>query len=259
MSGKTLAELRRLDRTQIGRLTMDDLISAILAPDASDQTQFSDAVRLLVEEMRGLRESLKTNSDEIRDLKETIRTNEERNNSRIDQLEKRISSQDEIIKNQQGFFEKFDASQRETKLVVLGVPDEHESLDGATDDAAKLGKVWEAIGETAPIQRHQRLGRQQAGGRSRPILVHVATRDHRDSAIGKARRLKEDAREPFKAIYVKKDVHPVVRKEWGRLRGVLRTELARPENAGENIRLDTRERKIYKNDIVIDSWRATYF
>ena len=201
---------------------------------------------------------MKANADEVRELKNTIKENDARYNERLTALETRAAKQDEITANHQNFFERIDTSQRETKLVVLGVPDDNESLDGATEDAAKLGKVWEAIGETVPIRKHQRLGRQR-DGRSRPILVHVADKDARDAVIGKARKLKEERREPFRTIFVKKDTHPAIRKEWGRLRSVLRAELARPENAGENIRLDTRERKIYKNDVVIDSWRVNYF
>ena len=157
------------------------------------------------------------------------------------------------------FFEKFDASQRETKLVLLGVPDEQESLDGAINDDTKLRRVWEAIEETGvPIKSHQRLGRQVAG-RRRPILVNVASKEHRDAVIEKAKKLKNDRREEFQHVFIKKDVHPAVRKEWGRLRGVLKKETEKAENVGVRIHLDTRERKIYRNDVVIDTWKANYF
>ena len=55
-------------------------------------------------------------------------------------------------------------------------------------------------------------------------------------------------------IYIKKDVHPAVRKEWARLREAERLEKEKPENNGATIRLDTRERKLYRDDTVIDSW-----
>ena len=118
--------------------------------------------------------------------------------------------------------------------------------------------MWEAIGETASIQSHQRLGKPQTD-RSRPILVHVTTREHRDSAVGKARKLKDDTREPFQKIFVKRDTHPAVRREWGRLRSVLRTEQTRAENAGVRVYLDTKERKIYRDGIAIDSWSLQNF
>ncbi len=36
-------------------------------------------------------------------------------------------------------------------------------------------------------------------------------------------------------------------------------EKAKPENVGYAIRLDTRERKVYKDNIVIDTWNAQFF
>ncbi len=58
---------------------------------------------------------------------------------------------------------------------------------------------------------------------------------------------------------MKKDVHPSVRKEWRRLPDVEAAEKAKPENVGCVIRLDTRERKVYKDDTVIDAWNAQFF
>ena len=50
-----------------------------------------------------------------------------------------------------------------------------------------------------------------------------------------------------------------VRKEWNRLREVEKLEKSRPENQHVTIRLDTKERKLYRNDIVIDSWNPHPF
>ena len=62
-----------------------------------------------------------------------------------------------------------------------------------------------------------------------------------------------------KTIFIKKDVHPRVRKEWQRLRDVERAEKEKPENVGCVIRLDPRERKVYKDREVIDSWSPLFF
>ena len=58
---------------------------------------------------------------------------------------------------------------------------------------------------------------------------------------------------------MKKDVHPSVRNEWKRLRDAERTEKDRPENVGCVIRLDVRERKLYRDDVVIDKWNPLFF
>ena len=60
-------------------------------------------------------------------------------------------------------------------------------------------------------------------------------------------------------IYIKKDVHPSIRAEWRRMCEVEKREKERPENAGCVIRLDTRERKLYKDNVVIDEWNQQSF
>ena len=60
-------------------------------------------------------------------------------------------------------------------------------------------------------------------------------------------------------IFVKKDIHPSIRNEWKRLHDAERAEKERPENAGCVIRLEPRERKLYKDGVVIDSWSQLSF
>ena len=71
--------------------------------------------------------------------------------------------------------------------------------------------------------------------------------------MDKAKTLKQ-REEVYKKIYIKKDVHPSVRAEWKRLREVERTEKERPENVGCRIEFNVRERKLYKDGVVIDKW-----
>ena len=97
------------------------------------------------------------------------------------------------------------------------------------------------------------------------LLTHTADaaltlRDKtvRGGILDQAKNLKTRS-EPYSKIYVKKDVHPSVRKEWQRLRDAEKTERDRPENVGCVVRLDTRERKLYRDGCVIDSWRPQSF
>ena len=102
----------------------------------------------------------------------------------------------------------------------------------------------------------RRLG--NAGSRKRPVLVTMATRDAKFKVLESANKLK-DAGDLYNRIYMKKDVHPSVREEWKRLRSVEAAEKERPENVGCIICLDTRERKVYRDDVVIDTWNPQFF
>ena len=66
-------------------------------------------------------------------------------------------------------------------------------------------------------------------------------------------------KDAFRSIYVKKDVHPIVRKELDRLRDATKREKERPENQGKSVRYDYRERKVYVDDVVVDSFQVTSF
>ena len=92
----------------------------------------------------------------------------------------------------------------------------------------------------------------------RPILVTVASKIIRDNILQKTRQLK-DAGDEYNRVYVKKDVHPSIRKEWKRLFDAEKTEKERPENAGCVVHFDKRERKLYVDGNVIDSWNLQYF
>ena len=271
---KSLSELQRMDATQLNRLTKEVLIASIQQA-LLDANQAGQAP--VHQELKACMDAVVAPLlEELRALRTTLTAQLEESNKKIDNLEQRISKQDEIIekqnevlRNHQREMERADQKERETNLIVLGVPDTHESLDGATSDDNKVAKVWSAAGVNVPIKSSRRLGRARspaAGGRGdaparpccRPLLVTVASREQRDEVLQSGRQLKE-AGPPYDRIYIKKDVHPDVRKEWGRLRQAERRERERPENQGCNIRLNTRERILYKDDMAIDQWSVRHF
>ena len=172
-------------------------------------------------------------------------------------MEATINKQSEILTKQQMYLEGVDRKKREKNLIILGVPENNTNLDGCSNDEEKITNIWEKIGETCTRISHKRLGKEDPDkirqGKVRPILIVVDSKETRESVLEKAKVLR-DKGENYKRIYIKKDIHPEVRKEWDRLRAAETREKADPNNAGASIRLDTRERKLYRNDDVIDSW-----
>ena len=106
-------------------------------------------------------------------------------------------------------------------MVLLGVPEDGEALDGATSDIEKVNKVWQTAGITCTFKSTRRLGKP--GDRRRPILAVVDSRTDRDAALDKAKVLKSSSNESYKRIFIPKDVHSSVRAEWMRLFEVLMT------------------------------------
>ena len=139
------------------------------------------------------------------------------------------------------------------------MPDEGEALDGATTDVDKLSQVWNKMDVGDMNCQLRRLG--AAGGnrqRNRPLLLTIQDQSTRSRVLPNAKQLKTSG-EKYAKIYIKKDVHPCVRKEWRRLREAEEREKSRLENAGCDIKLDTRERKLYRDADVIDRWNPQFF
>ena len=239
-------DLWQMERGQLARVNKDVLVNCILASKNG------------VGESNLLQQKLDEITRELADLKRKITSPESTFNKKISHMQDQIDKQAEIIASQQHFLEAIDRKDRETKLVVLGAPDENESLDGATTDEGKLSKIWNQLDEPFEIESFRRLGRVATGQRKRPILVTLPSKRARDKIIEKTKRLK-DAGSPYDTVYVRKDVHPSVRKEWKRLRDAEASEKAKPENIGCEIRLDTKERKLYRDGEVIDCWRPAPF
>ena len=129
------------------------------------------------------------------------------------------------------------------------------------DDQSKVEQILQEAGYDEDVDltnwEVKRLG-QENDRRKRPILVVVDNQRQRNNILDKAKNLKEK-REPFSSIYVKKDVHPAVRKELGRLRKRERDEKERPENQGVNIVYDKQQRVLLRDGLVIDRYAPSYF
>lgn len=130
-------------------------------------------------------------------------------------------------------------------------------MEGATADEGKLKKIWASVEAADEIQGYRRLG-MKSDNKRRPILATVGSKEARDRILEKTNKLKQAWGE-FSRIYIKNDVHPSIRAEWRRLREVEKRKKERPENSGCVIRLDTRERKLYRDNVVIDEWNQQFF
>ena len=241
----SMADLRTMDRTKLKAINKDGLIDIILSVVENDtQPPQQD-------------ERLNQIASDVAELKQMLVSPNSPIGRKFAEMQVQIDKQAETILQQQRFLEELDRRGRETKLVVLVVPEEEEMFQGAATDDDKLKKIWSTVEKPFRVSSHRRLGRRE-GTRKRPILVIVESKDVRDSVTTKASKLK-NAGDQFKRIYIKRDEHPSVRNEWKRLRAAEAQEKERPENLGCTIRLDTRERRLYKDGVVIDRWNPQYF
>ena len=145
-------------------------------------------------------------------------------------------------------------------MVITGLPEGSDEI--GTDDAAKLKTVLTKAKCPADIDSSaftlRRLGLEGQARNIRPLHVTVDTPKQREAITSAARELK-NAGGSFARVYIKKDTHPAVRKEVGRLRQREREEKAKPQNSGVQIVYDAKRRVLLRGDTVIDRFTPKFF
>lgn len=235
-------DVRSLTQAQISKLTNPQLKTALLTVISADNSNPSNAV--LLEEIK----SLKKDIDDVKNIRQEV-----------EQLSGKLDQAYKIIHQQQMFLESLDARDRQRKMVVTGVSEDNSDL--GSSDREKIKAILDKTGYTGELMIDgwdmRRLGQLNAN-RSRPILLVVDNQQTRNAILEKTKNLK-GAGPPFSNVYIKKDVHPAVRRELNRLRRREREEREKPENQGTNIRYDSAARVLLRDGIVVDRYAPTFF
>ena len=125
-------------------------------------------------------------------------------------LKQQYSVLQDTVAQQQRYLEYADSRDKECNVIITGVP-EDTTLDGATTDEDKVGKVLAVIETDNMPVSVSRLGVRNSG-RCRPILVKTPSKEGRSIVLANTKKLKE-ADQCYGRVYVKKDIHPSIRKE----------------------------------------------
>ena len=133
--------------------------------------------------------------------------------------------------------------------------------NSGANDSEKLTNVLSAANWLGSVNSSnytlRRLG-EQNGNRPRPLLVTVDAPLQRDLVIEHAKNLK-NAGALYSRVYIKKDIHPVVRKEIGRLRKREKDEKEKPDNARVDIKYDGKNRVLLRDNVIIDRFSPKFF
>jgi hypothetical protein len=188
---------------------------------------------------------------------------------RIDSIERRLNNVTtdneklrKVVLSQQVYLESIDARERSQNAIVMGVPESEDQAMGV-DDEAKMQLVMQTIEipwASAQVTAMKRL-REQAANKKRPILLTFATTDARNKTLENAKKLNSATGThsvSLKKIFVKKDVHPMWKKEHARLRRVVKEEKEKPGNAGIHIEYDYKNRVVLRDGVVIDRFQPVF-
>ena len=167
----------------------------------------------------------------------------EQSSNDVSNLSKTISTHQKSL---QTMYEK----EREKHIVITGVQDGESA-----DDAGSIKEIFDVIGCSGITPtKVSRLGKDiHADNRPRPILVVVNNVTERQDILDHAKALK-GAGDKFSSVYLKKDLHPDVRKEWNRLRDVCKKEKAKATNVGAQIFIDYKQGVLKRDNSIIDRY-----
>ena len=177
-----------------------------------------------------------------------------------ERLSNELATLTEITRNQQLHLEARDRIERQRNLIIRGITEDADNL--GPDDAAKVKSVLRAAQCTVDVSGipTKRLGEPNER-RRRPLLLVLNSGVDRDAIVAAGRRLKEgnNAGTAFATIFLKKDVHPAVRREHRRLHERAAEEMAKPCNVGVKIEYDWKQRVLLRDDVVIDKFFPKFF
>ncbi|MPD04906.1 hypothetical protein E2C01_100617 [Portunus trituberculatus] len=147
----SMIDLLQLEKHQLSRVNKNVLVNCIIA--------FKTVLGELQQKLDDI-------TRELAALKRKIASPQSTFNRKLSLMQDQIDKQTEVIDRQHSFLEVIERRERETKLIVLGVPDEGESLAGDNGhDMEKLSKIWSELDEPFHIESCWRLGRSEGGGK----------------------------------------------------------------------------------------------
>lgn len=239
-SPETIRRMSIQERDKLSKSDLKKALATLISDQSADQGLVGRKLDAILNEMKEMR------ADNLKERQ------------RMSKLEERVEILEKVCKQQQLFLEQVDAKERERNVIMLGIPEDDQS------DEKKVEKILSSIGtpEDKKDMFVKRLGsisanmpRGAAGNRRhRPVHVQLSTREKRDNVLRNAKKLKEGTEDERK-IYIKKDLHPGVRKELDRLRRAEREERNKPENAGKTITYDHKQRILLCDGQVIDRYQ----
>lgn len=240
---ESVEELWALTPTDINKMTNPQLkraLSSIVAAGRRDEPTNAD----LLEEIRKIREEVA----EIKGLRVEVKN-----------LSTRLDDAYTTIHHQQLFLEYLDGKERRNNIVITGLHEETDEM-GSTD-VEKIKTVLDVTRYSEPFDVSEwsirRLG-QQNSGKKRPIHITVSSPQQRDNILKVAKNLKQ-AGGNMASVYIKKDTHPAVRKEYARIKKREKEEKDKPANAGTNIEYDWKNRVLMRDGLIIDRFMPRFF
>ena len=217
-------------------------------------------LKLALEEIKGLKQAQDSMKQEIQDLKAKNGTFEQQLSeategsikSQVETVTKECTTVVAAVAHQQRALEQLESLDRQRNLVFTGVAENKGGKEWEKDQADIEDILVEIQCPGVIPAKVMRLGKPREGGAPpRPLLVITNSITEAKIVLENAKRLKGSPKEDRKRVYIKRDQHPAILKEWKRLRDFARVEREAPVNVHCNIKVDYKKRAVTKDGEVI--------
>ena len=248
----------------IQSLSQDDL-------NKMRKDELQKALTTMIEDSRnkaqnvGSQTKIEKRLDELLSEFRLFRDTHQQLQKKVDALKEENTCLRESVMQHQRYLEALEAERRGRNMIFLGVPesdmkvkDSHGQDVVIKEDQEKVESILQIMGHGGiTLKEIQRLG-NPSSIRNRVLLVSTESKSVRDQVIRATSVLKEAGRGHEK-VYVKKDIHPLIRKEFNRLKDVEKREKEKPENQGLDVRYDGSRREVIVDGKVVDYFRPMFF
>ena len=257
----TFTEINSMNNATL-KTTLKELVKTLEENEKSEQDAKTRDILGNLPENGSTRDLLQLILDELKKMTST----KEENDLQLKQLKESNEMLMQTITQQQRFLEEIDAERRSCNMIILGVPEDDglPTADGdgeVATDAEKFMEIMKKLGLPGQItpKSMQRLGKKfPTNTKPRPIKIILGNSQDRQSILENAKSL-NNATGAFKKIHLKKDVHPAIRREFGRLYAVEKAEKEKPENAGRQVVYDQKRRVVTVDGEIIDRFKPSFF
>ena len=258
----TAAELSKLNKGPLLDVALD-MLKKLNSTKAAEAANDEPTVISVLMDIR----------DDMRTFQTTITDQVNRISTRVGHVESDVGHMHNSLLQHQRFLESIDAEKRRKTVIITGLS-EDEPLDGDQDengvvikissDRDKVQQIFTKIGlGSTGVSNVERLGQKQTArddGRIpiRAVKVSLEEAGSQKLLVTNSKKLK-DYSEPYNKIFVKKDMHPGVRREFNRLRQSEKTEKEKTENINRTVEYDHATRTVTVDGVVVDRFRSSFF
>lgn len=238
---------RSLSASDLNKMKKEEIIQTLQefikeSADAQKQTSMLADMNRKLDVMMNKITEIENVKSELASIKTDVR-----------KMQATIDEQSKIIEKQQDFMDLLDSRERACNLMFFGIP-ENTQLLNKESDGEKVGAIVASCGmalDPSQLISVRRLGSPNANNdKPRPVKVAFAQRSYPKMIMEKKSGLQGIT--ALKKVSIRKDTHPLVRKEWSRLNTALKAAKERPENQGKTV--EVKNGILFVDGIQIDKY-----